>query len=63
MCPIFQNEGKNTLDEKGGRRGERVRLGYALMHSGSEEKRLSVLKTSTQCTQCTQDKCLGRFLK
>ena len=63
MCPIFQNEGKNTLDEKGGRRGERVRLGYALMHSGSEEKRRNVLKTSTQCTQCTQDKCLGRFLK
>ena len=63
MCPIFQNEGKNTLDEKGGRRGERVRLGYALMHSGSEEKRLNVLKTSTQCTQYTQDKCLGRFFK
>ena len=46
MCPIFQNEGKNTLDGKEGRKGERVRLGYALMHSGSEEKRRNVLKTS-----------------
>lgn len=63
MCPIFQNEEKNTLDGKGGRKGERVRLGHALMHGVSEEKRHSVLKTSTQCTQCTQDKRLGRFFK
>ena len=46
MCPIFQNEEKNTLDRKEGRKGERVRLGYALMHCGSEEKRHNVLKTS-----------------
>ena len=47
MCPIFQNEEKNTLDGKGGRKGERVRLGHALMHGVSEEKRHNVLKTST----------------
>lgn len=63
MCPIFQNEEKNTLDGKGGRKGERVSLGHALMHGASEEKRHNVLKTSTQCTQCTQDKRLGRFFK
>lgn len=52
MCPIFQNEEKSTLDGKEGRKGERVRLGCALMHGGSEKE-----------TQCTQDKCLGRFFK
>lgn len=46
MCPIFQNEEKSTLDGKEGRKGERVRLGCALMHGGSEKKRHNVLKTS-----------------